>query len=47
MTDEFNSANQLIKPKELCCDRYVKPSGLSREAAKKIAEAHGVVWGCD
>jgi len=47
MTDEFNTSNMLIKPKELCHPRYVKPSGLSREDAKKIAEAHGVIWGCD
>ena len=38
---------QLICPEELTKDRYVKPSGLSREDAKKICEKHGVVWECD
>ena len=44
---EFNNSMRLICPEELTRDRYVKPSGLSREDAKKICEANGVIWGCD
>ncbi len=47
MIDEFNAANRLVKPKELTEDRFVPPSGLSRDDAKKICRMHGVVWGCD
>ena len=28
-------------------ERYVEPSGTSREEAKRICEENGVVWGCD
>ena len=47
MTKEFNNSIQLKIPEELTRDRYVKPSGVSREEAKKICEKHGVIWGCD
>lgn len=44
---EFNNGVKLKKPDVLCHPRYVKPSGLSREEAKKICEKHGVIWGAD
>lgn len=47
MTKEFNNSMRLICPEELTKDRYVKPSGLSRDEAKEICLKHGVVWGCD
>lgn len=45
--NEFNNSMQLICPEELTKDHYVKPSGLSREEAKKICEKYGVIWECD
>ena len=47
MTTDFNNSMQLIEPIELTQPRFIKPSGLSREEAKKIALSNGVVWGCD
>lgn len=44
MTKEFNNGIRLNIPEELTRDRYVEPSGLSREDAKAICEKHGVVW---
>ena len=45
MNKEFNNSMQLICPEELTKDRYVKPSGLSKEDAKKIALVNDVIWG--
>jgi len=47
MNKELNDSIRLKIPVELSADRYVKPSGLSRADAKKIALDNGVVWGCD
>lgn len=47
MNNEFKNGIQLKIPKELMVDRYIEPSGLSREEAKKIALSNGVIWGCD
>ena len=44
---EFNNSMRLICPEELTKDRYVKPSGLSREEAKAICKKYDVIWGCD
>lgn len=44
MTKEFNISTQLKIPEELTRDRYVEPSGLSREEAKAICDKHGVIW---
>ena len=46
MTEEFNTSNTLVKPEELCSPRYVEPSGLSREDAKRICKKNGVLWEC-
>jgi len=44
---EFNNGTQLKIPEALMTQRDVEGSGLSREAARAICEASGVVWGCD
>jgi hypothetical protein len=44
MDNEFTNSMSLIKPKELTHDRFVQESGLSKEEAKKIALANGVIW---
>ncbi len=44
MDKEFNNSLRLQIPKELTKNRYVKPSGLSKEDAKKIALANGIIW---
>ena len=40
----INQPINLQIPEELTKDRYVKPSGLTKEEAKKIALANNVIW---
>ena len=47
MTKEFNTSMRLICPEELTKPRFIKPSGLSRDEAKKICEENGIIWGVD
>ena len=42
-----DTKTMLITPGELTMERYVKPSGIGREEAKRICEEAGVVWGVD
>ena len=44
MNNDYNNSMRLIKPIELTQSRFVKPSGLSKEEAKKIALANNVIW---
>ena len=47
LNTRFNGIPNLKTSTSIAPERYVKPSGLSREDAKRIAEENGVVWGCD
>ena len=44
---EFNNQMNLKIPEEITKPRFIEPSGLSREDAKKICEANGEVCGCN
>lgn len=44
MNNDVNNSIRLIIPEELTRDRFVKSFELSKEDAKKIALANGVIW---